>query len=232
MQRIIAIITSVIISLLSIMTVYAYDGEETVYYCCNPTQKLVALTFDDGPHKYRTDEILDLLEKEDIKATFFVVGMMAKEYPDVIKRTLSLGHEIGNHTYNHSKLRTLGTEKLKDELVKTEEILYEICEYRPKLFRPPEGWCSQSIAQAAHELDYDVILWNIDTLDWAHNDSQKICKCITDTISPGSIILFHDYVSGDASTLDALKQIIPELKSEGYRFVTVSQLISSQKEMV
>ena len=213
-------------------TVFAYNGEVTVYYCCNTTQKLIALTFDDGPHKYRTDEILDLLEQEDIKATFFVVGMMAKEYPDVVKRTLSLGHEIGNHTYNHTNMRTLDSAKVKDELIKTEEILYEICEYRPKLFRPPQGWCSESIAAVAHELDYDVILWNIDTLDWANNDTQKICKCITDGVGPGSIILFHDYVSESASTLKALKEIIPKLKSEGYRFVTVSQLISSQREMV
>lgn len=231
-MRKITVVLTLTVAMITAITLSAYEGAETVYYRSNTEEKLVALTFDDGPHKYRTDEILDLLEKEEIKATFFVVGIMAKEYPEVIKRTLALGHEIGNHTYNHSKLKSLTTEKLKDELVKTEEVLYEICEYRPKLFRPPEGWCSQSIASAAHELDYDVILWNIDTLDWAHNDTNKICKCISDGISPGSIILFHDYVSGNASTLDALKIIIPKLKSEGYRFVTVSELISNQREMV
>ncbi|MBQ7822213.1 MAG: polysaccharide deacetylase family protein [Clostridia bacterium] len=203
----------------------------SVFYSFFTDEKVIALTFDDGPHKYRTNEILDILSENDVKATFFVVGVMAEEYPDVIRRTLAEGHEIGNHTYNHSKMKKLSAEKLKYELERTEEVLFEICEYRPKLFRPPEGWCSDSIASAAGELDYDVILWNIDTLDWAHNEVGKICECVSTGIRPGSIILFHDYVSGDSSTVDALKLLIPELKADGYRFVTVSELINMHRGM-
>ncbi len=201
----------------------------SVYYCCDTNEKLIALTFDDGPHKYRTNEILDILAENEVKATFFVVGMMAREYPDIIRRTIAEGHELGNHTYNHSKMKRLSTEKLKSELEMTEEVLFEISEYRPKLFRPPEGWCSESIAAAAGELDYDVILWNIDTLDWAHNDTEKICRCVSAGISPGSIILFHDYVSGECSTVRAISKIIPELKAQGYKFVTVSELINARR---
>lgn len=202
-----------------------------VYYSAPCTEKLIALTFDDGPHKYRTDEILDVLKENDVRATFFTVGKMAREYPDIIKRELVAGHEIGNHTYTHAKMQKLTVQKLRYELEETERALFEIAEYRPKLFRPPEGWCSESIAHVAGEMDYNVILWNIDTLDWAHNEPDRICECIYDSVKAGSIILFHDYVSGKSPTAEALKQIIPELKARGYSFVTVSELINSEVSM-
>lgn len=208
------------------------SGEEhpcgSIYYSVNTDGKFIALTFDDGPHKYRTDEILDILEENDVKATFFTVGVMAKEYPDIVKRIISEGHEIGNHTYTHSKMKKLSREKLEYEIEETEKVLYEICEYRPKLFRPPEGWCSDVITSVACDLDYDVILWDIDTLDWAHNSSENITNCIEGSVKPGSIILFHDYVSGESPTIEALKTIIPKLKIQGYEFVTVSELINKE----
>ena len=168
-----------------------------------------------------------MLKKYNVKATFFVVGTMAREYPHLIKRELLEGHEIGNHTYSHYNLRRLNTATLEREIELTEEAIFEVCEYRPKPFRPPEGWCTENIASVAGSMDYDVILWNIDTLDWAHTDSKKIFECVKTNIKPGSIILFHDYVSGKSPTPEALEMVIPSLISEGYRFVTVSELISS-----
>ena len=201
-----------------------------IYYGNDSGDKLVALTFDDGPHKFRTDEILDVLKKYNVKATFFVVGTMAREYPHLIKRELSEGHEIGNHTYSHYNLKKLNNATLEREIELTEEAIFEVCEYRPRLFRPPEGWCNENIASVAGNMDYDVILWNIDTLDWAHTDSKKIFECVKTNIKPGSIILFHDYVSGKSPTREALEMIIPSLISEGYRFVTVSELIRANNE--
>ena len=203
-----------------------YRPAGSIYYSAETDKKLVALTFDDGPHKYRTAEILDILKEYDVKATFFVVGTMAHEYPELIKREIREGHEIGNHTYNHYKMKKLSEKNIIRELELTEKELYEIAEYRPKLFRPPEGWCSEMIASAVGSIDYDVILWNIDTLDWAHNEVGKICECVDLAVIPGSIILFHDYVTGDSPTPEALRRIIPALKARGYSFVTVSQLIN------
>lgn len=229
------IIIGLIVTICLCTSVSAAEGQEifdsgNIYYGNESTQKLVALTFDDGPHKFRTDEILDVLKKYNVKATFFVVGMMAKEYPHLIKRELSEGHEIGNHTYSHLNLRCLNTATLEREIELTEQAIFEVCEYRPKLFRPPEGWCNESIASVAGKMDYDVILWNVDTLDWAHTESNKIYECVKSGIKPGSIILFHDYVSGNSPTCDALEKIIPHLLEEGYKFVTVSELISTRDE--
>lgn len=212
--------------LIQFVTAEEYRPAGTIYYSAKTEEKLIALTFDDGPHKFRTDEILDTLEKYDVKATFFVVGAMAHDNPDIIRRELRLGHEIGNHTYNHTKMRKLSKKRLIEELESTENELYEIAEYRPKLFRPPEGWCSDMIASAVGSIDYDVILWNIDTLDWAHNEVDKICESVLEGVKPGSIVLFHDFVTGESPTVEALEKIIPMLQSQGYRFVTVSELIN------
>ncbi len=232
-KRICALTLAVIIGCFYILPIRAISDTEildsgNIYYGNECSEKLVALTFDDGPHKFRTDEILDVLKKYNVKATFFVVGTMAKEYPHLIKRELAEGHEIGNHTYSHYNLKRLDTATLAREIELTEEAIFEACEYRPKLFRPPEGWCTENIVSVAGRMDYDVILWNIDTLDWAHTESNKIYECVSSSIRPGSIILFHDYVSGKSPTIDALEMIIPRLLDEGYRFVTVSDLIASK----
>ena len=228
-NHIISFIISIALIINLLVSVNAVEDTSagSVYYSGDTNEKLVALTFDDGPHKFRTPEILDVLDKYNVKATFFVVGAMAHEYKDIIKREICSGHEIGNHTYNHSKMRKLSCERLIKELDATENELYEIAEYRPKLFRPPEGYYSEQIAKAVGKIDYDIILWNIDTLDWAHNEVDKICSCIYDGIKPGSIILFHDYVVGKSPTVSALEIIIPELLSRGYKFVTVSELINN-----
>ena len=232
-RRIFACISiAAVIGMLSFNTVFAENDFETgqVFYSGDGREKVIALTFDDGPHKYRTPEILDILKKYNVRATFFVVGEMAEASPDIIRRELAEGHEIGNHTFSHSKMRKMTPASLKNEIEKTEEAIFEISEYRPKLFRPPEGWCSDTIAKAAGALDYNIILWNIDTLDWAHNRVDKICTNIIENHKPGSIVLFHDYISGKSPTPEALENIIPKLLDEGYRFVTVSELLGEEAD--
>ena len=188
----------------------------------------IAITFDDGPHKTKTPQILDILKKHEVTATFFVVGSCVENYPDIIRRELSEGHEIGNHTFSHLSLVSGDMKKMEEEILKTEEVLFENLEYRPKLFRPPEGVCNQGIASVAAALDYSVILWNVDTRDWAHTSKDDLVNMVLRNIESGDIILFHDSISGESHTAEALEVIIPALKEKGYRFVTVSELIGTR----
>ncbi len=188
----------------------------------------IALTFDDGPNHVYTEQILDILKENEVHGTFFVIGENAKIYPDLIAREIAEGHEVGNHTYHHPHLRKLTKDAVRDEILLGEEALYEIDDYRPKLFRPPEGMCSEEIIACAEELDYHVILWSIDTLDWAHNSVENITEMIMTNIRDGDIILFHDHVTKISPTPEVLKIIIPRLKEMGYSFVTVSELIGTQ----
>lgn len=196
-------------------------------YRHNTDKKRVALTFDDGPHYKYTAEILDILDEYGAKATFFVVGELAERYPELILRELSEGHEIGNHTWSHPKMKKLTTSTLRQELIKTEELLNEIADYRPKLFRPPEGAFSPLAEKTAENIDYEIILWTVDTRDWAHTPVDKIVDNVMKNTLPGSIILCHDFIGRDSPTPDAIRQFIPKLIEEGYEFVTVSELLMS-----
>jgi len=187
----------------------------------------IAMTFDDGPHGTKTSEILDILKKHSVPATFFVIGENVEKYPDIIKREIAEGHEIGNHTYTHFAISDSNISGMAEEILKAENSVYEIAEYRPKLFRPPEGRCNENIASVAASLDYSVILWNIDTRDWAHTSRDSMVSMVLNNIESGDIVLFHDSVSGRSSTAEALEIIIPRLKEKGYIFVTVSELLDS-----
>ena len=187
----------------------------------------IALTFDDGPHKCYTPEILDILDQYGVKATFFVIGSNCEDNLAIVQREIDSGHEIGNHTYSHPRLTKIKAEKLFSELIKTENILFELGEYRPKLFRPPEGVYSLTVSKTLERLDYIPILWTVDTTDWKLPSAEKIADTVLKNISSGEIILCHDFVSGKSNTPDALRIFIPKLLEQGYVFVTVSELIMS-----
>ncbi len=223
MRRLICLTFALVLGLLP---VGADDGAlADVYFSCKCDDKRIALTFDDGPHYKYTAEILDILAEYDVRATFFVVGSLAEKYPELILRELSDGHEIASHTWSHPHLNMISKAALENELTVTEEFLYELAEYRPRLFRPPEGKCPENVLRVAAEMDYEVILWTVDTLDWAHTPSDTIARNVLDNTESGSIILCHDFVGGVSPTPDALLKFIPELKRNGYEFVTVSELL-------
>ncbi len=192
----------------------------------NSEQK-IALTFDDGPHKRYTAEILDILREYGIPATFFVVGSNVVENPELVCRALREGHEIGNHTYTHPHLTNLKAEELFQEMVATEELLLSLAEYRTKLFRPPEGYYSQTVSATMEQLNYIPVLWTVDTVDWRSPPAKDIASTVLQNTRAGVIILCHDYVSGKSNTPAALRLFIPELLKQGYRFVTVSELLMS-----
>lgn len=190
----------------------------------NPYKK-IALTFDDGPHPRLTPKILNILDKYQVKATFFTVGVNVHYYPDTFEEIVARGHEIGNHTYTHPHVSRIDKNTLKSEIERCENEIYEHGEYRTKLFRPPEGMIDNGVASLLKELDYKVILWDIDTRDWDHTPARDIADMIINKVSSGDIILMHDYISYNSPTPEALEIFLPILIENGYQFVTVGELI-------
>ncbi|WP_353097724.1 polysaccharide deacetylase family protein [Tissierella praeacuta] len=191
-------------------------------------QKFIALTFDDGPHPQYTPEILDLLDKYNIKATFFVLGQFAEQYPDIIKRQAKEGHEIGNHTYSHINIQQVPKQKVKEEFDKTQDIIFSLTGIKSKTFRPPYGSYDDNIIKIISDESCNVILWSYtqDSRDWSNPEVEKIVSNTISNIENGDIVLLHDYVYFETSnTVEALKIIIPELIDKGYKFVTISQLL-------
>lgn len=223
-----AVLSVALFSQLAVSTAFASEEEELVYSHRKNEKMMIALTFDDGPHPRYTPKILDILKKYDIKATFFEVGENVISYPDVSRRCLDEGHEIANHTFSHMNLSNHSFEDICHEISAAENTIYENLEIRPKLLRPPGGLYGINVMRAAAELDYTIVLWNIDTRDWAHTPAAAISKKVLENIKPGDIILMHDYIGKNSPTPDALRQMIPILLKRGYKFVTVSELLGSK----
>ncbi len=225
MKRYLSVTVCVCIVMLCLVP-YARGADYGHVYCKSDDQtKKIALTFDDGPHPRYTEKILDILSEYNITATFFIIGVNAQNYPDSLMKIANSGCEIGNHTYSHKNAGNMSAEELKDEVQRCEDLLFEMTGKRPSLFRPPQGYLSAYTLDVTSSMNYNVILWSIDTLDWSLNPSSKIYTTVMKNLKGGDIILMHDYVSGGNTTCDALKLLIPKLLNEGYEFVTVSNLL-------
>lgn len=184
--------------------------------------KNIALTFDDGPNAKYTPQVLAILAKEKIHATFFLIGKNAEHLPNLVKQIHQEGHEIGNHTYSHPRLTKVSSWKIKDEVEKTRDIVKEITGQPTVLFRPPYGiFDTRTLAELAIR-KFDVVLWSIDSRDWAKPGTKAIEKNILSRVRGGSIILCHD--SHD-QIVQVLPEIIEKLKAQGYKFVTVPEMI-------
>ena len=209
------------------------SGNNTTVVQSGPKEeKIIAITFDDGPHPTYTSQILDLLKEYDAKATFFVLGMYAEKYPDLLKRQYQEGHEIGNHTFSHINVDKTSKEEIEKEFLKTQDIISSIIGTKPKIFRPPYGLYNKRVLEIASKNQCTIILWSTfqDSKDWSNPGVDKIITTTFSKIQNGDIILFHDYVYKEEShTVEALKTILPTLKKEGYQFVTISELLESSK---
>ncbi|MBO7250483.1 MAG: polysaccharide deacetylase family protein [Clostridia bacterium] len=188
----------------------------------------MALTFDDGPHPRYTHRILEILKKYNVSATFFVLGVNVDNYPDAFCEIVSSGHEIGNHTYSHQSIKDMSEENIRRELEKTEAAIAKHSDIKPTVFRPPQGAFGEALERVSGECGYDIILWSIDTKDWAHTPPGEIIQKVIKELDDGDIILMHDYVSGGNATTLALEMMIPKMLDLGYEFVTVSELISEK----
>ncbi|CAM2990378.1 polysaccharide deacetylase family protein [Paenibacillus taichungensis] len=191
--------------------------------------KLIALTFDDGPDPVQTPQILALLEQYQAKGTFFVLGKWAEKFPDLIKQEQREGHEIANHTYAHTyAVRSTRADKYSHEMNIAEKSIVGAGAQRPTLFRPPGGYYNDMVIQVAKQQGYTIVLWSWhqDTRDWASPGVSAIVNKVLKNARNGDIVLFHDKVEGKSQTVAALKTILPKLQEQGYRFVTVSELLA------
>lgn len=193
--------------------------EEDNYDILNYTKsdKMVAFTFDDGP-SYNTIKIVNTLVKYDSKATFFLVGNKIEKYAKTMDVLVKNGMDIGNHTYSHKELTKLSNKEILKEIDLTNEVIYNKTGIKPMFLRPSYGAMNKRIKKLS---TMPIIIWNIDTLDWKYHNSNKIKDKILKYVSDGDIILMHDtYVA----TLNAIEMVIPELKKQGYKIVSVSEL--------
>ena len=203
----------------------ANPKEEMIYHSRPNDRMEIALSFDDGPHPRLTPVILSILEEYGIKATFFMVGENVGYYPAAARAVVEAGHEIGNHTFSHRKFDKLGEEELRCEILSCEEAIYQVSHAPVHLIRPPEGQMSESMRKVIGELDYRVILWDVDTRDWAHTPPETIARHILDTVQAGDIILMHDFIGYNSPTPAALRIVVPALLERGFHFVTVGELV-------
>ena len=179
---------------------------------------MIALTFDDGPN-HNTSRVLDILEKYNAKATFFILGTNIKGNEGIIKRMKELNMEIGNHMYSHKLLTKLKDNELVSEIKNVDNMIFDIIKEYPTLLRPSYGTVNKRLKSL---VDKPIVIWNIDTLDWKNHNSKYISNKVINKAKDGSIVLMHDIYRATANSLEI---IIPKLLSDGYKFVTVSELL-------
>ena len=208
-----------------------YEETGKVVWEIKTTEKVVALTFDDGPHPTYTEQILDLLDQYEGKGTFFLVGEQAKENKEIVQRMYEDGHEIANHTYTHPFTKSVP--QIVEEIDQTNEVLHDITGYSPKLFRPVEGYYTDQLVNEVANKGYKMVMWSWhqDTEDWRDPGVSKIVSKVLNGIGEGNIVLFHDGGSNRSQTVKAIEIILPELHEQGYRFITVTEMLEIQQPM-
>lgn len=201
------------------LTIGSHNAAEPAAAIVNENGPMVALTFDDGPYSKVTGHILDVLEKNGVCATFFVLGSRIEGREDMLIRMDELGCEIGNHSFSHADLTRLSRADCQRELDDTDAEIERVTGRRANVVRPPYGYYNKTVLSAA---DRPLILWTVDTNDWRGKPPGEIAAYVIAKAKEGSVILMHDQ---QTQTADAMEIIIPTLIEEGFRFVTVSELI-------
>ncbi|MGE5658677.1 MAG: polysaccharide deacetylase family protein [Actinomycetota bacterium] len=198
----------------------------TVYRATHEQAKVIALTFDDGPSP-DTLKVLEVLQKSKVSATFFCLGANLKEYPDIAKRVVKEGHAIGNHTWHHFYKQVDATTAAA-EIDHTAIHIYRATGAKSFLFRPPGGRLNNGLADYAKKKNYVVVMWSIDTKDYLLPPATTLAHRVISQAHPGAIVLMHDGGGNRHRTIEALPTIISQLKQQGYRFVTVPELLQMQ----
>jgi peptidoglycan/xylan/chitin deacetylase (PgdA/CDA1 family) len=199
------------------------EGSSITFNAVHVDGPYIAMTFDDGPSATLTPKLLDLLAAHHIKATFFVIGENVAEHPEIVARAAREGHEIGNHSWSHPNFGKMSDESVRRQLQQTDDAIKTATGKRPTLLRPPYGSITAREKRWIHdEFGYDIILWDVDPLDWKRPGPAVVRARILKETRPGSIVLSHDIHPG---TIEAMPSTFEELEAKGFKFVTVSELI-------
>lgn len=207
------------------LTLPALAEEERVI---DPTQPMLAISFDDGPSEY-TQQVLDILAENDCRATFFMVGVNMDLHPDLVKAVYDSGNEVGLHTWKHNDLTQMEAGAIVRNLERCQAILREQTGTEARWLRPPYGKVGSTAYAACRELGMYIATWSIDSRDWETQNAEKIYKEVMGQLQTGAIILFHDT---HPSTVEALKTILPEIKAQGYQVLTVDELMSFRDSLI
>lgn len=187
----------------------------------DPNQKMLAMTFDDGPGNY-TNKVLDTLRRNRSHGTFFVIGRQVPKYADVVKRIVQDRNEVGNHSWDHAFLPVLSHDQLAHQIDDTQGVIQQAASgYTPTLMRPPYGATNDDVAGYLQQKQLHVALWNVDTEDWRYPDAQAMYDRIMQSAADGSVILLHDI---HPTSVEAIERAVPALVAQGYQLVTMSQL--------
>ncbi len=204
---------------------------ERIHWRALTDEPKIAITFDDGPHATSTPPILELLQKFNVPATFFLVGKHLEKHPEIAREMVSVGHEIGNHTFSHSLLYASTKNRIRDEICRTDTLIRNIDGAEPKFFRPPAGFFTKQVLDIAEQLGYKTVVGDVYPRDPHLPGKEKIVDRVLKRTVAGSIIILHDGGNTQrvdrSQTLEALAEIIPRLKNKGFEFLTLSELLSN-----
>lgn len=214
--------SSIYDSLPKTVSVFGFSDRLLPIYRVETSEKKVAFSFDAAWGSDITPKLLEILKKHDIKTTFFLVEFWVDKYPEMTRRIVQEGHELGNHSATHPNMSKLSKDKIIEELDKTKSKIKELTGQETVLFRPPFGDYNNTLISTCNELGYYVIQWDVDSLDWKDLSAGAIYNRVVKQVKPGSIVLFHN---NGKHTAEALEPIIVELKRQGYEIVPISQLL-------
>ena len=206
-----------------------------VFFESETSQKVVALTFDDGPYSPYTEQILDILKENNVPATFFLIGQNAERNPELVKRIVSEGHQLGNHTYHHVDLLKADSKTIAEEIDRTSKVIATITGTMPHVVRPPHGFRDPKVMEIVSQRGLEVVEWSVMSRDWTSPGVEAIVDRTVKKVKNGSIILLHD---GDGTankasriqSVEATRRIIQTLMAEGYQFVTVDEILAKTED--
>ncbi|MBQ7885360.1 MAG: polysaccharide deacetylase family protein [Clostridia bacterium] len=204
----------------AIMTAAA--TRELPVYNVDTEEKVLSISFDAAWGRANTEEILNILDRYDVKTTFFLVGFWAEKHPDLVRELVARGHEIGNHSATHPHMASLSRAQIAEELRRCSDLVASITGTPTTLFRPPYGEYNDDVVRVSREEGYECVQWNVDSLDWKNLGKENMVRQCTKSVNPGDIVLFHN---DSKYILEALPEILEYYTQAGYKIIPVSQLL-------